>query len=92
MSAAVAVDYSHMTVLSSTSWSRFSPSSNFVNGHVTGETPFVQVSMKWAWPVQKRFIADHIHVIFAIIAKNKKNENKKMLWSTYEATYDMRHN
>jgi len=33
--AAVAVDSSHMTVSSSTSWSRFSPPSNFVNGHVS---------------------------------------------------------
>ena len=33
-SAAVAVDSSHMTASSSTSWSRFSPPSNFVNGHV----------------------------------------------------------
>jgi len=30
-SAAVAVDSSHMTA---TSWSRFSPQSNFVNGHM----------------------------------------------------------
>jgi len=34
-SAAVSVDSSHMTVLSSTSWSRSSPSSHFVNGHVS---------------------------------------------------------
>jgi len=34
-SAAVAVDFSHMTALSSASWSRFSPPSNFVNGHVS---------------------------------------------------------
>ena len=34
-SAAVAVDSSHMTASSSTSWSRFSPPSNFVNGHVS---------------------------------------------------------
>jgi len=34
-SAAVAVDSSHMTVSSSASWSRFSPPSNFVNGHVS---------------------------------------------------------
>ena len=33
-SAAVAVDSSHMTLSSSTLWSRFSPPSNFVNGHV----------------------------------------------------------
>jgi len=32
-SAAVAVDSSHITVSSSTSWSRFSPPLNFVNGH-----------------------------------------------------------
>jgi len=32
-SAAVGVDSSHMTASSSASWSRFSPSSNFVNGH-----------------------------------------------------------
>ena len=34
-SAAVAVDSSCMTVSSSASWSRFSPPSNFVNGHVS---------------------------------------------------------
>ena len=34
-SAAVAVDSCHMTASSSTSWSRFSPSTNFVNGHVS---------------------------------------------------------
>jgi len=34
-SAAVAVDSSHMTASSSISWSRFSPPSNFVNGHVS---------------------------------------------------------
>ena len=32
-SAAVVVDSSHMTASSSASWSRFSPPSNFVNGH-----------------------------------------------------------
>jgi len=35
VSAAVAIDVSHMTASSSTSWSRFSPPSNFVNGHVS---------------------------------------------------------
>jgi len=34
-SAAVAVDSSHMTASLSTSWSRFSPPSNFVNGNVS---------------------------------------------------------
>ena len=34
-SAAVAVDSSSMTASSSASWSRFSPPSNFVNGHVS---------------------------------------------------------
>jgi len=34
-SAAVAVDSSHMTASLSTSWSRFSPPSSFVNGHVS---------------------------------------------------------
>ena len=34
-SAAVAVDFSHMTASSSASWSRFSPPWNFVNGHVS---------------------------------------------------------
>ena len=34
-SAAVAVDSSGMTASSSASWSRFSPPSNFVNGHVS---------------------------------------------------------
>ena len=51
-----------MTASSSASWTRFSPPSNFVNGHVLtmwfmvcrwpqsqlSETPFVQVSMTWA--------------------------------------------
>jgi len=34
-SAAVAVDFSHMTVSSSASWIRISPLSNVVNGHVS---------------------------------------------------------
>ena len=34
-SAAEVVDSSHMTASSSASWSRFSPPSNFVNGHVS---------------------------------------------------------
>jgi len=34
-SAAVAVASSHMTASSSALWSRFSPPSNFVNGHVS---------------------------------------------------------
>jgi len=34
-SAAVAVDSSHMTASSSTLWSRFSPHSNSVYGHVS---------------------------------------------------------
>ena len=34
-SAAVAVDSSHMTASSYTLWRRFSPPSNFVNGHVS---------------------------------------------------------
>jgi len=34
-SAAVAVDCSHTTVSSSAPWSRFSPPSYFVNGHVS---------------------------------------------------------
>ena len=34
-SAAVAVASSHMTASSSTSWSRFSPPSNFVSGHMS---------------------------------------------------------
>ena len=34
-SAAVAVAYSHMTASSSASWSRFSPPSNFVSGHIS---------------------------------------------------------
>jgi len=34
-SAAVAVDSSHMSAFSSASWSKFSPSTNFVNGHVS---------------------------------------------------------
>jgi len=37
-SAAVAVDSSHMTLSSSTSWSRFSPHSNCVNGHTHTHT------------------------------------------------------
>ena len=56
VSAAVAVDSSRMTASSSASWSRFSPPSDSVNGHVstmwllatiTGKTPFVQVSTTW---------------------------------------------
>ena len=35
LSAAVTVDSSHMTASSSFSWSRFSPPSNFVDGHVS---------------------------------------------------------
>ena len=35
VSHAVAVDSSRMTASSSASWSRFSPPSNFVNGHVS---------------------------------------------------------
>ena len=35
MSAAVAEDSSYMTPSSSASWTRFSPPSNFVNGHVS---------------------------------------------------------
>ena len=34
-SAAVVVDSNHMTASSSASWSRFSPPSNFINGHVS---------------------------------------------------------
>ena len=34
-SAAVAVDSSHINASSSASWSRFSPPSSFVNGHVS---------------------------------------------------------
>jgi len=34
VSATVTVDSSRMTASSSASWSRFSPHSNFVNGHV----------------------------------------------------------
>jgi len=45
VSAAVTVDSSHMTVSSSALWSRFSPSSNFVNGHVS--TMWFMVS---CWP------------------------------------------
>ena len=61
MSAVVAVDSSHMTESSSTSWSSFSPFLNFVSGpvsvvvhwsvsghnhrKVTGKTPFVQICM-----------------------------------------------
>jgi len=33
--AAVAADYTHTTASSSASWTRFSPPSNFVNGHVS---------------------------------------------------------
>jgi len=41
LSAAVAVDSSHMIASSSASLSRFSPPSNFVSGHV---------STMWRWP------------------------------------------
>jgi len=44
-SAAVAVDSSHMTASSSTSWSRFSPPSDFVSGHVS-----TMWFMVWRWP------------------------------------------
>jgi len=40
-SAAVAVDSSHVTASSSASWSRFSPPSNFANGHVSTMCRFV---------------------------------------------------
>ena len=66
VSAAVPVDSSHMTASLSASWSRSSPPSNVVNGHVVhglslatitgrwlGETPFVQVSLTWAWNTQE---------------------------------------
>jgi len=44
-SAAVAVDSSHMTASSSASWSRFSPPSNFVNGHA-----WTMLFMVCRWP------------------------------------------
>ena len=43
--AAVAVDSRHMTASSSTSWSRFSPPSNFVNWHM-----LTMWFMVWCWP------------------------------------------
>jgi len=46
-SAAVAVDSIHITVSSSASWSRFSPPSHFVNGHVS--TVWFMVC---CWPLQ----------------------------------------
>jgi len=74
-SAAVALDSSHMTASSFVSWSRFSPPSKFVNGHVS--TTFVMVwpqsqESDWArphlcklawhepWSVGKRFITYHV--------------------------------
>jgi len=44
-SATVAVDSSHMTASSSALWSRFSPPSNFANGHVS-----TMWSMVCRWP------------------------------------------
>jgi len=67
-SAAVAVDSSHITALSSASWSTSRPPSNFavdsvvhglllttVTGKWLGETQSVQVSTT-SWPVRKQFI------------------------------------
>ena len=47
-SAAVAVDSSHMTASSSASWCRFSPPSNFVNGHMS-----TMQFMVCHWPQQQ---------------------------------------
>jgi len=49
-SAAVAVDSSHMTALSAL-WSRFSPPSNFVNGHVS-----IMWSMVCCWSHHRKVI------------------------------------
>jgi len=74
-SAAVAVDSSHMTASSSALWSRFSPPSNVVNGHVSTtwfmvcrwpqsrEDDWVHLcKLAWhgPWPVRKRFIRDRV--------------------------------
>ena len=75
-SAAVAVDYSHMTA-SSALWSRFSPPSDFVNGHVSTMWSMVCRRLQsqegdWArphlcrfaphgpWPVRRWFNRDHV--------------------------------
>jgi len=53
-SAAVAVDSSHMTASSSASWSRFSPPSNFVNGHAS--TIWFMVC-RWPQSTRRKVIA-----------------------------------
>ena len=67
--AAVTVDSSHMTASPSTSWSRFSPPSNSVNGHVSTmwfcRWPQSQEG-DWVRPhlrelaQQKWFVGDHV--------------------------------
>ena len=75
-SAAVAVDSSRMTASSFASWSRFSPPSNVVNGHVSTVWRFMVCRWPqegdWAglhlwklaphgpWLVRKRFIRNHL--------------------------------
>jgi len=59
--AAVAVDSSHMTASSSASWSRFSPPSNFVNGHVSTMCFIVcrwPQSQKGDWAGETPFLQD----------------------------------
>ena len=63
-----------MTASSSASWSRFSPPSNFVNGHVStmvcrwlqsqegdlARPHLCNLARHGSWPVRKRFIRDHV--------------------------------
>ena len=61
MSAAFTVDSSDVTVSSSALWRRFSPPSNFVNGHVSPQSQegdwvrphLCKLSRHGPWPVQK---------------------------------------
>jgi len=54
-SAAVAVDSSHTTASSSASWSRFSPPSDFVNGHVS-----TTLFMVCRWPQSQDWTRPHL--------------------------------
>jgi len=56
-SAAVAVDSSRMTALSSASWSKFSPPSYCVNGHVS--TMWLMVC-HWPWSQEGDWVRPHL--------------------------------
>ena len=71
-SAAVAADSSHMTASSSTLWSRLSPPSNVVNGHVS--TVWFMVCRwpqsregDWARPRSCAFLSSKTHPIFSFL-------------------------